>query len=162
MRRHEHDQRPTEPAPARPREAEAQPADALLALQRSAGNRAVSSLLARQPVPTAPKTGPETKKAATMTVGLGEEFVIPVDSMQWDGKTKVTVIFDTNPATSDLFGAYTDGKRFDTGFASTYSLMSRLTEVFISNMSFSGPGGPDEPLTVMTLEAKTVDHQPVK
>src|SRR5687767_10384363 len=103
-------------------------------------------MLARQPLPapTAPKAGPEQKKGATMTVGLRDEFVIPVDSMQWKKETELAVFFEgTNPAAPDLYRAHLDGKHFETGFASTYALMSRLTDVIISGFMFSDTG-PDQ------------------
>ena len=163
MRRHEPGTR-RDAAPGEvPREAEPRPAEALLALQRSAGNRAVAGMLARQPqpAPTAPKAGPEQKKGATMTVGLGDELVIPVDSMQWKKETELAVVFEsTNPAVSDLHRAHLGGKHFETGFASTYALMSRLTDVIISGFTFSDTG-PDQ-MVSMELEAKSVDHQPVR
>ena len=53
----------------------------MLGLQRAAGNRAVSALLARQPTPTDSGTKAKKDKAATSTLGLGEEIgVIPLDS----------------------------------------------------------------------------------
>ena len=163
MRRHEPATRRDAAPEEVPREAEPQPADTLLALQRSAGNRAVSAILSRQPLPapTAPKAGPEQKKGATMTVGLGDEFVIPVDSMQWKKETELAVVFEgTNPAASDLYRAHLAGKHFETGFASTYALMSRLTDVMISGFMFSDTG-PDQVVS-LELEAKSVEHQPVK
>ena len=136
----------------------------MLDLQRTAGNRAVSALLARQPAPA--DAGPEpadSRKAATMTVGLGpdDEFVIPIDSMQWDKATRLVVFFGgDNPAIPDLHKAWLDGRRFETGFASTRALMSRLTGVTIESIQFSGAGG--EPYATMILLADAVEHQPVK
>ena len=58
---------PDRPAAASPREPEPLPAEAtVLGLQRTAGNRAVSSLLARQP-------RPGQRKPSTSTLGLGDE-----------------------------------------------------------------------------------------
>jgi hypothetical protein len=163
VRRHEPaERRDAAPAEVR-REAEPQPVEALLALQTSAGNHAVTGMLARQPVPTAPKPA-DTKKAATMTVGLGDEFVIPVDSMQWESETEVGVSFGSdNPATSALMHANASGKQFDTGFASTRALMSRLTDVVVSEFRIAvATGDAAEDVAWMRLAAKAVDHQPVR
>ena len=162
MRRHEPaDRRDTARGPS-PGEPEPQPADTLLALQRSAGNRAVSAMLARQPTPTAPKAKPDAK-AATMTVGLGEEFVIPVDSMSWEGDKAVSVVFDgTNPATPELLRAHQSGKHYETGFASTRALITKLSGVLVTEFRLSGVGDvPNSPVS-MKLEAEEADHQPVE
>ena len=95
-----------------------------------------------------------------MTVGLGDEFVIPVDSMQWAKEKEVRVYFDSNPAASDLYRAFLEGKHFETGFASTYAMMSRLTDVIISEFQFSSPA--QEEMVAMTLDAKSVEHEPVR
>ena len=70
--------------PARTREAEPLPAEAaVLGLQRAAGNRAVTALLARQPEPK-----PKKERAATSTLGLGDvSGVIPLDSASSAGRT---------------------------------------------------------------------------
>lgn len=149
---------------AAPREPERPPAEStVLQLQRTAGNRAVSALLARQPAPadTAPKPA-DSKKAAQMTVGLGadDEFVIPVDTIQWQYEKAVTVSFGAgNPAVSDLYLAWEQGRRFATGFVSTRGQMARLTDVTIQSMSHVTTG--DEPVAVMSLLAEDVKLEPV-
>jgi hypothetical protein len=71
--RTDHERRPDVPDPA---------AD-LLALQRTAGNRAVGALLSRQPQPTAPKEKPKAPAEVTgnrvVFPGIG---TIPVESVQ--------------------------------------------------------------------------------
>jgi hypothetical protein len=136
----------------------------VLQLQRSAGNRAVSALLARQPAPAdaGPKPA-DSRKAATMTVGLGEddEFVIPVDSMQWQGEKLLIVSFGAdNPATSDLQRASIGGRRFETGFASARTLMSRLTGVTIQGIQYTNTEG--EMIASMILVVDDAKHEPVK
>jgi hypothetical protein len=84
--------------------------------------------------------------------------------MQWLGETEVSVSFGgDNPAISDLMHAHASGKQFDTGFASTRALMSRLTDVVISEFRIAGASGDAaEGVAWMRMEAKTVDHQPVR
>jgi hypothetical protein len=165
VRRHELPERREQDADSAPREPERPPAESsVLQLQRTAGNRAVSALLARQPAPAdaAPKPA-DSRKAAAMTVGLGadDEFVIPVDSMQWQYDKALVVSFDgENPAFPELHQAWGFGRRFETGFASTHGLMSRLTGVTITSMTYSTAG--DEPVAVMGLLAEDVKHEPVK
>jgi len=124
----------------------------------------VSALLARQPAPA--DAGPQpvdSRKAATMTVGLGEddEFVIPVDYMQWQDEKSLVVGFGgDNPAVPHLHKAWMDGRHFETGFASTRGLMSRLAGVTIQSMQSANTGG--EPLVTMTLVVDDVKHEPVK
>ena len=137
MRRHEHEQRRTEPA-ASPREPEPLPAEAtVLGLQRTAGNRAVSSLLARQP-------SPAKERAATSTLGLGDEIgVIPLDSASLgqadrDGNVHdLNVTFATNPALPKIQEAMLKSKPIPEGFYSSTSMKLTLTNIVITSMTFS-------------------------
>ena len=129
---------------AAPREAEPQPSDAVLALQRAAGNRAVSALLARQPSPTAPETKPAKKesKAATSTLGLGEDIgVIPLDSVSLDlARSEISVVFASTPLDPTLIEASVKGRAFPTAFLSTTTTMSKMTDVYIATFL---PGSTD-------------------
>ncbi len=164
VRRHERPERRELDTDKGPRAPQKPAESTVLELQRSAGNRAVSALLARQPEPAdaAPKPA-ASKKAATMTVGLGadDEFVIPVDTMQWESEKRLFVTFDgDNPAVPGLHDAWGKHRVFETGFASTRGLMSRLTGVRIESMQHINSG--DEPTAGMTLEADDVKQEPVK
>ena len=138
MRRHEHEQRRTDPATASPRDPEPLPAEAtVLGLQRSAGNRAVSSLLARQP-------SPAKERAATSTLGLGDEIgVIPLDSASLgqadrDGNVHdLNVTFVNNPALPKIQEAMLKSKPIPEGFYSSTSMKLTLTNIVITSMTFS-------------------------
>ena len=138
MRRHDNEQRRTGPAPASPREPEPLPAEAtVLGLQRTAGNRAVSSLLARQP-------SPAKERAATSTLGLGEEIgVIPLDSASLgqadrDGNVHdLNVTFVDNPALPKIQEAMLKSKPIPEGFYSSTSMKLTLTNIVITSMTFS-------------------------
>jgi hypothetical protein len=127
------------------REAEPLPAEAsVLGLQRAAGNRAVSSLLARQPSPTAPDTKPAKEKAATSTLGLGDEIgVIPLDSASLgqadrDGNVHdLNVTFVNNPAVPKIQEAMLKGRPIPEGFYSSASMKLTLTSIVITSITFS-------------------------
>ena len=145
MRRHD----PAEPRRAAhdppAREGEPLPAEAaVLGLQRAAGNRAVSALLARQPTPTDGGAKPKQEKAATSTLGLGEEIgVIPLDSASLgqadrDGHVHdLNVMFVNNPAVSKIQEAMLRGKPIPEGFYSSTSMKLTLGNIVITSMTFS-------------------------
>ena len=150
MRRHEPaESRRAAHDPPR-REAEPLPAEAsVLGLQRAAGNRAVSSLLARQPSPTAPDTKPAKEKAATCTLGLGVEIgVTPLDSASLgqadrDGNVHdLNVTFVNNPAVPRIQEAMLRGRPIPEGFYSSTSMKLTLGNIVITSMTFGdGPEG---------------------
>ena len=73
----------------------------MLDLQRSAGNRAVSAMLARDPTDAgaAEATPMKDEKGATATLGLGDGIVIPIDSYTFRlGNNEVAVMFGMNAA----------------------------------------------------------------
>jgi hypothetical protein len=139
--RHDREQRRTDPAAASAREPEPLPAEAtVLGLQRAAGNRAVSSLLARQPTPPAPAK----ERAATSTLGLGDEIgVIPLDSASLgqadrDGNVHdLNVVFVNNPAVPQIQQAMLGGRPIPEGFYSSTSMKLTLTNIVITSMTFS-------------------------
>ena len=169
MRRHD----PAEPRRAAhdspPREAEPLPAEAaVLGLQRAAGNRAVSALLARQPTPTAPDTKPAKEKGATSTLGLGEEIgVIPLDSASLgqadrDGNVHdLHVTFVNNPAVSQIQEAMLRGKPIPEGFYSSTSMKLTLTDIVITSMTFSedAEGGQ---IVALSLNFSSSAFEPVR
>jgi hypothetical protein len=77
----EHDERHPEQSPQEPREIEAEPAERVLALQRSAGNRAVSALLARDGAKPADKAKPEPAAVTGARVSLPGIGTIPLLSV---------------------------------------------------------------------------------
>ena len=169
MRRHE----PAEPRRAAhdppPREAEQLPAEAaVLGLQRAAGNRAVSALLARQPTPTDSGAKPKKEKAATSTLGLGEEIgVIPLDSATLgqadrDGRVHdLNVTFVNNPAVSQIQEAMLRGKPIPEGFYSSTSMKLTLTSIVITSMTFSDdPEG--EQIVALSLNFTSSAFEPVR
>ena len=168
MRRHEHDQRRTEPATTRPREAEAQPADALLALQRSAGNRAVTGLLARQPSPTDSKPKPKQERAATSTLGLGDEIgVIPLDSASLgqadrDGQVHdLNVTFVSNPALPMIQKAMLSGRPIPEGFYSSTSMKLQLKSIVITSMTTSDDHEGAQIIS-LSINFTSIEMEPVR
>ncbi len=151
-----------------PRQAEPQPSDAVLALQRAAGNRAVSALLARQPSPTAPETKPAKResKAATSTLGLGEDIgVIPLDSASLgqadrDGNVHdLNVTFVNNPAVSQIQAAMLRGKPIPEGFYSSTSMKLTLSNIMITSMIF-GDGPEGEQTVSLSLNFTSSKFEP--
>jgi hypothetical protein len=116
----------------------------VLGLQRAAGNHAVSALLARQPSPTAPETKPKKEKAATSTLGLGDEIgVIPLDSASLgqadrDGNVHdLNVTFVNNAAVAKIQEAMLRGRPIPEGFYSSTSMKLVLHSIVITSMTFS-------------------------
>jgi hypothetical protein len=142
--------RPTEPAPA----------DSILALQRSAGNRAVSGILARDGTKDEPK---KEERGSTMTLGLGDLGVIPLESASWREKeSELDVTFVNSPLASKLQEAAAKGKPFPSVFLSTWTMMSKMADVYISNFQLPTSGGEEQPIMVLSLNFKEVAHEPVK
>jgi hypothetical protein len=160
VRRHEHEQRRTDPAPASPREPEPLPAEAtVLGLQRSAGNRAVSTLLARQP-------SPSRQRASTSTLGLGDVIgVIPLESAQTgeadqDGNIHdLTVTFVGNAVVPKLNEMHAKGTPIDEGFYSSVAMKLTLKGIYITSMTVTddqeGGGG----IVTLTLNCASIVHE---
>jgi hypothetical protein len=158
-----------------PREAEEappepEPAADVIALQRAFGNRAVSSLLARQPAP------PASERAATMTAGLGEDIgVIPIDSYAWVSgggpgaagaaqeamHREIAITFTPNPAAAAIQQAAVDGKSIKEAFISTTKVTISLTDVYLSGYQVH-EGGSGEQLITVTLNFSGVEFKPVR
>jgi hypothetical protein len=143
VRRHDHAEPRREHRDRARREPEAQPAEAVLELQRSAGNRAVSALLGRQPAPTPTDAKPSKERAATSTLGLGEDIgVIPLDSASLgqadrDGNVHdLHVTFVNNPAVPQIQQAMLNGKPIPEGFYSSTSMKLTLHSIVITSMTF--------------------------
>ena len=143
MRRHDHTEPRRRDRDAVRREPEAQPADAVLELQRSAGNRAVSTLLGRQPAPAPADAKPGKERAATSTLGLGDDIgVIPLDSANLgradqDGTIHdLHVTFVNNPAVPQIQQAMLSGKPIPEGFYSSTAMKLVLRDIVITSMTF--------------------------
>ena len=166
MRRHEHDEPRREDRDPQAREAEPQPAEGVLELQRSAGNRAVSALLGRQPAPTPTDSGAKSR-AATSTLGLGDELgVIPLDSASLgqadqDGNVHdLNVTFVNNPAVAKIQQAMLSGKTIPEGFYSSTSMKLLLKSIVITSMTFQDHEG--EQLVSLSINFAASKFEPVR
>jgi hypothetical protein len=142
----DYERRPRDPE-EEPLARESEPVADVLQLQRSAGNRAVSSLLARQP-------SAEKEKAATMTAGLGDDIgVIPIDSFGWGstgspGNTgkghsevhEVSITCGLNAAAAAIHQAAAEGRPIPAAFISTQKMTIDFTDVLLSGYSESEQG----------------------
>jgi hypothetical protein len=140
----ERDLLPREPE-EEPLQREQEPVSDVLQLQRSAGNRAVAAMLARQPT---------EETAATMTAGLGDEIgVIPIDSFGWgtsggSGSTgkghseehEVSISFGLNAAASAISQAVSEGRHIPAAFISTQKMTIDFADVLLSGYSQNDRG----------------------
>ena len=169
MRRHEYADPRREDRDTPRREPESQPAEAVLELQRSAGNRAVSALLGRQPAPTPTDSGakPKESRAATSTLGLGEDIgVIPLDSASLgqadqDGNVHdLHVTFVANPAVPQIQQAMLGGRPIPEGFYSSTSMKLVLHEIVFTSMTFHDHEG--EQLVSLSINFTASKFEPVR
>jgi hypothetical protein len=160
VRRHEHEQRRTDPAAASPREPEPLPAEAaVLGLQRSAGNRAVSALLARQP-------SPSRQRASTSTLGLGDVIgVIPLDSANIGGADHdgnihdLTVTFVGNAVVPKLNEMFAKGTPIEDGFYSSVAMKLTLKGIFITALTVTEDHEGGGEIVSMTLNCASIKHE---
>jgi hypothetical protein len=137
-----------------------EPLESVLALQRSAGNRAVTSMLAREPTETEALPLSQTK-GATATVGFGDDQVIPIDGYTWYlDRNEVGIYFGSAAMSPELTAAAHQGKNFPKAFLSTTKMMARMTDVLITAYS-TGGGSDGEAMTTLTLNFKSVKHEAV-
>ena len=159
MRRHEHEQRRADSA-ATPRNPEPLPVEStVLGLQRAAGNRAVSSLLARQPSPT-------RQRASTSTLGLGDEIgVIPLDSANVgqgdrDGTVhEITVTFVGNALVPKLHEMHLKSTPIEDGFFSSIGIKLTLKGIVISAMQVTEDRENGGETVSMTLDCRSIQHE---
>ena len=161
--RHDREQRRSDTAAASPREPEPLTAEAtVLGLQRAAGNRAVSSLLARQP-------GPGQRKPSTSTLGLGEDIgVIPLESANLgradqDGNVQeITVVFVGNDLVPKLNEMSAKGTPVEEGFYSSTAMKLTLKGIVITSMSVTEDREHGGDLVSLTLNCTSIQHEPAR
>jgi hypothetical protein len=135
------------------------PADAMLALQRSAGNRAVSGMLARD---KAGEKAPEDTATST-TTQLGDLGVIPLDSASWDANGKeVHIIFGQGPIVSAFMNAFAKGRPLDPAWVSSPVAKSTMTGALIASANVSGESEGKAGLVSATINFEKVEHDFVK
>ena len=181
MRQRDLDDERTRPEAAdEPPSTERAPSADVLELQRSIGNRAVASLLGRQPSPspTAPPPGPaDQDRAATVTCGLGDDIgVIPVDSFSWGGPNspgssvgagkaeihELHISFLDNPATPLIAKYAADGRSIPSAFLSTTAMTATMKDVLVSHYDESESSGAGGPTISVTLNFAEVEFKPVR
>ena len=169
MRQHEPPERRRQEEERGERRGPEPPAEAaVLGLQRAAGNRAVSALLARQPAPADSRVPPTAERGATMTLGLGDDIgVIPLDSASWGDSRggelhELHVSFVNNPAVPKIQQAALNGTPIPSVFFSTTGSTSTMTEVLVTNISMNDSGDGSAPYVQIALDFKTVEHKPVR
>ncbi len=142
------------------RTAERQPrALDVLALQRSAGNAAVSALLAREPVAEELKSAEKADTSATGTVTLTGIGAIPLlaFSMGGSGRSKGESSFEftskPGPHSDKLIRALTEGTVVDAEVVLTSGLKIKLLKASIASYSTSGSEGV--PIEHWTLAGAT-------
>jgi hypothetical protein len=138
-------------------DAAAAPADAVLALQRSAGNHAVAGMLARD------KDDKPPPDATSVTSQLGDLGVIPLDSASWDSDGKnVQIMFADGPLTTRVMDAMVKARPLDPAWISTPAMKSTMTGALIATAQASGPGGGHGGSVQATINFEKVDHDFVK
>ncbi len=145
------------------REVRASPGEhPLLALQRSAGNSAVTeSLLARDRTKTAPKKEPpKSGSGAKVTIdeigtidALG--FTLPTDKQGKD----VTVTAAQSELSPKIMEYAAEGKHVKTVVLDLGYMRVALSDVYIANVTFSGSGTGDTPIETYTFSFAEIDIQ---
>jgi hypothetical protein len=134
------------------------PADALLDLQRSAGNHAVAGLLARDKDPKAPDDN-----ATSITSQLGDLGVVPLDAANWDANGKdVHIVFGQGPIATRFMQAFTRGRPLDPAWVSTPAAKSTMTGALIAEAHLSESSGGKDGLVNATINFEKVEHDFVK
>jgi len=145
------------------REVRASPAEhPLLALQRSAGNSAVTeSLLARDGTKTAPKEEPpKSGGSVKVTIdGIGTidalSYTLPTDK---SGK-EVTVTAEQSKLSPRIMEYVAEGKHVDTVVLELGYVRVKLKDVYITGVHMSGTGHGDTPMETYTFSFGEIDMQ---
>ena len=161
MRHHEHERDRREGAEPealpvqRPR-----PIHNVLALQRTAGNQAVATMLARDPIAEETKGGGE-KTAAVGHVKLAGIGLIEVSSVSAGGSggkaMEYTFTSAVGPHSAKLIQAMIDGKAVD-GEVDVQGMKLKLTKVLVSSYSSTNVHGePQETFSLMPQTSRLDD-----
>jgi hypothetical protein len=171
MRRdHERARKDPERSDAQERPAENAPAAGVLALQRSAGNRAVAAMLARSPDTAAPKGEEKAAGQHAVFPGIG---TIPLQSIQFGGGGPPGRARD-EPAVRDivctslqgehsaaLMRASLEGKGVDVEIimpSGKGTLIIKLTNAMVTSYS-TGSGGGDKPMETWALNFTAIEYR---
>jgi hypothetical protein len=132
-------------------------AAAVLALQRTAGNRAVSAMLARQETADAPAAldaGGAASGGSSLT--LGDIGPIPVTTASLRGADSIEVVLELGPDAQRLFAAAQAGRMFPRAVVTINSVQVTLSKVMMSSPQVSNG------LMLVTLqgESRTVAGAP--
>jgi hypothetical protein len=140
--------KPAKPAAARA----AAPAEAMLLLQRQAGNRAVAGLLAREPT-AEPATG------TSLTLDMGKEIgSLPVMSASWArmGENELVISSPMGDYGARIMEAAAKGKVIAVVVLASPAVRSTLYEVVLSSAQI---GGRDGDVITFTLNFTKVEHE---
>jgi hypothetical protein len=136
------------------------PADALLSLQRAAGNRAVAGMLARDKDDKDNKAPEAT--ATNTTTELGDLGVIALDSARWDANGKdVHIVFAQSSLDAKVMQAVADGRVLKPAWISSPAAKSTLTGAMIATARLAGES-TGAGFVYATVNFETVDHDFVK
>ena len=130
------------------------PAEALLQLQRHAGNRAVAGMLARDPVPA-------TRQATSVTMGMGDLGVIPLDSFHLEqARKEMQVSFGWSPIVPRFMNAAGRGEPFALVWISSPAMRTEMTAVYIGTVTTSGGEDPEDQIVSATLSFESIETKP--
>jgi hypothetical protein len=143
---------PEEQRERRARRPAAAPPHPLLELQRTAGNRAVAGMLARQPQ-AEPAEAPA--KGGGYTLELGDLGTIPVIALSWEQRrNEVVITSPTGDYLPRLMQAAAQGRPFPVVVLAAPGVRSTMREVIISSVQ-TGSGE----VVTFTLNFKEIEHE---
>jgi hypothetical protein len=128
----------------------------LLALQRTAGNRVVSRMLAQRQA-TAPTQADTKNDAVTATIIMDERIgVLPLLNFAKEKDAEVHVTVPSTDRDPDLFRYSAQGKKLDHVKISTQTFQLVLDDVYITSIQSSG-SGPEAyvSMTLSSVEGKS-------
>lgn len=144
---------PAKPAAARTPTAP----EALIALQRQAGNRAVAGLLARDPT-----AGPaaEPAKGSALTLDMGEPIgSVPVLSASWAraGQGELVITCPMGDYAAKIMEAAAKGKVIAVVVLASPTVRSTMYEVVVSSYQVAGRDGASD--VSFTLNFSKAEHE---
>jgi hypothetical protein len=130
--------------------------EAVLRMQATAGNRATSRLIARDPA--APEAVPAEKSGGSgyvMTIeGFGQ---YEVSSFQTTSKNAILVTFDAGKDAARLMQAATEGRPIKSVTIAIRDRTITLLEVVITSVQQAGDPRMDEPLVSVGFDGKSLE-----